>query len=270
MSEIINLASGNGDDHVYESAAKIIAEKIDRNYSFVIQTWKQETPNTKYPQILILTSDENHGIPQQLNKENVVHIFKQYCPMSKIRNPYSVLSIDRVTPIPLCHLSGVNSFDIKMSERKLDWCWLGQFDQYSRQDFKFHIDKLENTNKYQCKNYWYMGWNKGLNKDEYSAYLNNSKIAFVPVGSASIESFRFFEAMMCGCVVVSVEQPNIEIYKSAPYIKIDNWSYIESVTDNILSNESLMSYFSSMARKWHTKYCTPEGLASYMMKALNV
>jgi hypothetical protein len=270
MSEIINLAKGNGDDHVYESAAKIMADKIGEDYSFVIQTWDQETPKTKHEKILILTSDESHQIPSQLKDKSVLHIFKQYCPMSEMRNPHSVMPIDRVTPIPLCHLEGVIDKNIPIHNRELDWCWLGQFNQYSRQDFKFYIDKLETSGKYRCKNYWYIGWNKGIEKDDYSRYLSNSKIVFTPVGSASIETFRFFEAMMCGCVVVSLEQPEIEIYQSAPYIKVNDWSYLEYLTDKILSDKVMISEISDSAKIWYKKYCSPEGLANYMIGALNV
>lgn len=270
MSEVINLAKGNGDDHVYEAAANILAKILTHDYSFVIQVWNQEIPSTKYPKILILTSDEMHGIPQQLNNKDVVHIFKQYAPMSKIKDNRSTLNIKGVTPIPLCHLSGVIKKDIPIMDREFDWCWLGQFDPYSRVDFREAIDKLSNVEGLKYRSLWYEGWNNGISKQEYSDIINNSKIVFAPTGSASLETFRFFEGLMCGCFVISIFQPYTKFYSLAPYMPVQNWSNIIECTKYVLGNENLMREFSRQAKEWYEYFCSPIGLANYMKESLNV
>lgn len=267
-SDIINLAKGNGDDHVYEAAVKILSEKLKSDYSFVIQTWNEDTPETKNPKILILTSDEMHQVPRQLSDKNVVHIFKQYAPMTNIRDRLSVINIENVTPIPLCHLDGVSSHNKPIEDRELDWCWMGQYDPYRRVDFRMAIDNLALSDEFKYISYWYEGWNNGVSKTEYSDILNNTKIVFAPTGSASSETFRFFEGLMCGCFVISVPQPKTAFYEDAPYLELPNWNNIIQYIRSLLYNKELMNNISTMSTTWYKKYCSPNGLAEYMFKAL--
>jgi hypothetical protein len=85
----------------------------------------------------------------------------------------------------------------------------------------------------------------------------------VPCGSASYETFRFFEAMMCGCVVIGVDLPRVAFYNEAPYVKISNWSDIEAVIGHTMSNIN-MDDASKKAYAWYDKYCSPRGLADYI------
>ena len=75
---------------------------------------------------------------------------------------------------------------------------MGQFDPYSRVHFKNSVSELEGAG-HQSKVLWYNGWNNGEPIDDYCSVMNNTKIALVPTGSASYESFRFFEAAQAGC-----------------------------------------------------------------------
>lgn len=271
MSEIINLIPNNPDVHVYEKAVEILASKLNTDFSFVLQVWSDKTPDTKYPKILILTSDETHKIPEQIQDKNVAYIFKQYAPMSNIYDPKSVQQIPRVFPLPLCQLRGFVDLDIDINDRAIDWCWMGQYDPYRRQDFKYAVDIASNLNNTKHVKLWYDGWNNGMKINEYCTIMNNTKIALVPCGSASFETFRFFEAMMCGCVALSIRQPSIDFYRMAPYIEIENWIRdIEKHITETLSNQGLLSTLSIEARKWHNKYCSPEGLANYMLSKLHV
>jgi hypothetical protein len=271
MSEIINLASENVDTHVYQEAAEIIVKTLKQDFSFVIQVWSDKTPETKYPQILMLTSDETHQIPQQINNKNVAFIFKQYAPMTNMRDINTVQNLPRIFPLPLCQLRGFTDLGINIHDRAIDWCWMGQYDPYRRQDFKQAVDIASNLNGLKSAKLWYNGWNNGTNIGEYCTIMNNSKIALAPTGSASFETFRFFEAMMCGCAVIGVKQPNVDFYNEAPFIKIENWIRdIEKTILETLSNTELLSTLSICAKKWHQKYCSPEGLAKYMLDKLNV
>ena len=54
MSEIINLAKDKPDTYVYQQAAEILCDTLEKDYSFVIQLWDHEKPKeTKYPKVLI-------------------------------------------------------------------------------------------------------------------------------------------------------------------------------------------------------------------------
>ena len=183
--------------------------------------------------------------------------------MTNMRDVNSVLYHRKVYGIPLCHLNGVTNMNIPISEREYDWCWMGQFDPYRRVDFKMAVDRLCNNTAYKFKCDWYTGWNNGVSKEEYSEILNNTKIALVPCGSASYETFRFFEAMMCGCVVLGIDLPRVPFYNEAPYGRISDWTHIEENIDQLLSNFDL-SEASKKSYGWYDKYCSPRGLANYI------
>ena len=264
MSEVINLAKGNGDDHVYEAAAHILAEELDRDYSFVINNWNKPIPQTKYPTIFISTSDETHGMPENIKDPNVKYVFKQYHPMTNMRDVNSVIDHPQVHGIPLCHLNGVVNFSKNILEREYDWCWMGQFDPYRRVDFKNAVDRLTLNKDLKNVCHWYTGWNNGIDKLEYSRILNKTKIALVPCGSASYETFRFFESMMCGCVVIGVPLPNVEFYNKAVYVKIDNWDHVETYIRKILEDSMSLHNLSVLGYEWYKEYCSPRGLADYI------
>lgn len=267
MSEIINLAKGNGDDHVYEAAANIMADKLQTRYSFVISTWQEPIPDTKFPIILISTSDEAHHTPSQISDPRVKYVFKQYHPMSNVRDVNSVMHHNNVYSIPLCHLEGNKNLNIPMQNRKYDWVYMGQFDPYRRVDFKNAVHKLE-QHSFAHRCYWYAGWNNGVSKEEYSFCMSNAKIALCPCGSSSLETFRFFEAMMCGCAVIGVPLPNVDFYNEANYYKIKDWNNIEQAVSFLLSDTDRLSEMSDLALQWYQKYCSPEGLAEYMLSKL--
>ena len=269
MSEIINLIPQNPDVHVYHEALEIVKDRISEDFSFIIQTWNGSiSTNNKHKKILVLTSDESHQTPKQIDYPDVAHIFKQYAPMSNMRDYASVKNVSKITPIPLCHLKGVKNLGIPIRERQYDWCWMGQFDPYRRVDFKMAIDALAHLNETKYRLMWYEGWNNGVYIDEYSWAINNSKIIFVPTGSASLETFRFYEAMLSGCLVISIKQPDVSFYNNAPYIKVKEWKEIITATTNILNNEYIIERYSDQAQEWYKQNCSPEGLAKYMITAL--
>lgn len=269
MSEIINLIKKNPDSHVYESAVKILATKINKDYSFIINVWDHEMPHeTKHPKVLISTSDEAHKVPAQVNDSDFIHIFKQYAPMENADIPKSVQSISNVTPIPLCHLEGVIDRGLSIFSRKYDWSWMGQFDPYRRVEFKNTIDKAAQDNDLNHKVLWYNGWNNGSDTSVYSNVINQTKIVPVPRGSGSLESFRFFEAMMCGCIVITVSQPCVDFYDVAPYIQIPSWDNFENLVKDLLKKKEQLEFISTQSRSWYRYFCTPEGLSSYMYRAM--
>ena len=94
MSEIINLAKDKPDTYVYQQAAEILCDTLEKNHSFVIQTWDGEKPTeTKHPKVLISTSAESHNVPVEASDDSYVHVFKQYVPMADMKNPIVKIAI---------------------------------------------------------------------------------------------------------------------------------------------------------------------------------
>ena len=273
MSEIINLIEKNPDSHVYVEAVEILSKLLaPKNYSFILQVWNHEIPSeTKYPKVFISTSDEAHGIPDQVQDESFVHIFKQYMPMQHPNYWESVVSVNKVSPIPLCHLEGVTNNNIPINQREYDWSWMGQYDPYTRNYFRAAVDSLEKERpQYKNKVLWYEGWNNGDAIDSYCDVMNDTKIALVPIGSGSRESFRFFEAMHAGCIVINAGLPYTPMYSAAPAFPMDAaWAALTKTIDFILGREEeVLEYHSNAARLWYEHFCSPESLAEYMFKRI--
>tara|TARA_R110000744_G_scaffold47848_2_gene105035 strand:- start:278 stop:1105 length:828 start_codon:yes stop_codon:yes gene_type:complete len=274
MSEIINLIEHNPDSYIYKEAVEILSKKLKNDYSFILQAWDHEMPKeTRYPKILISTSDEAHHTPDQVQDSSYVHIFKQYAPMRDPLDRTSVEAMDRVSPLPLGCLEGFVNKNIPIAEREYDWFWMGQFDPYTRRNFRQSTERLQqerpNYNSYVL---WYEGWNNGIALGDYCDIMNNTKVALVPIGSGSSESFRFFEAMCAGCIVINVGMPQTPMYNAAPAFPMDTgWAELTRTMDFILSREEeVLEYHSNVARLWHEHFCSPENLAEYMFKRIEI
>ena len=272
MSEIINLIKQNPDSYVYQEAVEILSKKLKNDYSFILQVWNHEMPKeTKYPKILISTSDEAHNVPDQTQDDSYVHIFKQYAPMETPTDQTSVKNINRVSPLPLGCLEGFVSQDIPITKRTKDWSWMGQFDPYTRVNFRQAVDRLQSERPdYNSHVLWYEGWNNGDAIDSYCDVMNDTKIALVPIGSGSRESFRFFEAMSAGCIVINAGLPYTPMYSAAPAFPIDaGWAELTRTIDFLLDREEeVLEYHSNAARLWYEHFCSPENLAEYMFKRI--
>ena len=272
MSEIINLIEQNPDSYIYKEAAEILSKKLKNDYSFILQVWNHEMPTkTKYPKVLISTSDETHHTPDQVQDDSYVHIFKQYAPMREPFDITSVETVDRVSPLPLGCLEGFVSQDIPIAKRTRDWSWMGQFDPYTRVNFRHAVDRLQRERpNYNSHVLWYEGWNNGDAISSYCDVMNDTKIALVPIGSGSRESFRFFEAMYAGCIVINVGMPQTPMYNAAPAFPMDiGWTELTRTVDFLLSREEeVLEYHSNAARLWYEHFCSPERLAEYMLKRI--
>jgi len=269
MSEIINVIPNNPDVHIYSKAVELLSEMVEDDYSFIINVWDQEMPtDTKYPKILISTSDEAHKMPSQAYDKSYVHVFKQYQPMTNPDDPMSVITSDNVTAIPLCELEGVEDQEVPILERQYDWSWMGQFDPYRRVEFRQAVDSLSQNQNISSKVLWYEGWNNGDSTESYSSVVNQTKIMPVPRGSGSLESFRFFEAAKCGCIPVCTQQPHVDFYNVAPYFSLSSWEHFGNFVENITQRESEIEYLSEQVKNWYKHFCSPKGLANFMYKTL--
>tara|TARA_R110000765_G_scaffold72792_1_gene142167 strand:- start:5195 stop:6022 length:828 start_codon:yes stop_codon:yes gene_type:complete len=67
------------------------------------------------------------------------------------------------------------------------------------------------------------GFNMGFSSEEYSRRLHDAKIVICPAGNVSIETFRHYEGLRSGAVVVSPKLPDNEIYKGSYICQVDDW-----------------------------------------------
>jgi hypothetical protein len=107
-----------------------------------------------------------------------------------------------------------------------------------------------------------------LNKNNYYKKMMNTKICLVPRGT-TFESWRFFEAMRYGCIVVGETLPPRWFYDGSPAIQINDWSELEIVLPSLLENKSLMREKHQESLDWWKTKCSEATVGGYMAKKLN-
>ncbi len=110
--------------------------------------------------------------------------------------------------------------------------------------------------------------NKDYKLDNYSEIMMNTKICIAPRGT-NLETFRYFEGLYSGCVVIAEEQPNYEYLKESPAITIKDWNDLPGIVDNLLSNEKLLEYLNRKGLEYYKNSCSPEALATQFEKDIS-
>jgi len=109
----------------------------------------------------------------------------------------------------------------------------------------------------------------GLDHRSYGAMLSNSKIALCPGGWLSQETFRHFEAMRAGCVLVSAPLPETRLYKQSPIVYLHSWKELMPTINRLLSNPRLLSDLQAETVAWWKEVCSEEAQAVYISETLS-
>lgn len=190
---------------------EILKNLEDIETSCIIRDQKEvELPKEKY--ISIITSTEQHNYtPPEYTDDNCIAVFMNYPPVKEGFDAYDtngLLLDDKMHALPLgYHKDFDRGFPIKkMEDREIDVCFVGQLDPYRRRDFYNECVNISKIQGLKTFFHFYEGWNKGFSMAQYQEILNNTKIALVPWGSASRNTFRFWEAYYSGCTIFSYHQ----------------------------------------------------------------
>jgi Exostosin family len=102
----------------------------------------------------------------------------------------------------------------------------------------------------------------------YSHHLMNSKICLVPRGT-SFETFRFFEAMRYGCIIITESLPPYWFYKNAPVYQIQSWKEMADIYQELVSNPSLMVQKHQESIRWWNEKCSERALGEHISVLLD-
>jgi hypothetical protein len=105
------------------------------------------------------------------------------------------------------------------------------------------------------------GFMKGYSKAEYKDFLLQTKVLLCPKGSVSTETFRLFEGLNAGCIVVSEKLPVLDIYRDVPVIQINSWKEGLKKIDEILSDRNLLQKLHVESIQWWENNCTYPAVA---------
>lgn len=101
----------------------------------------------------------------------------------------------------------------------------------------------------------------------YSELMANSKICLAPRGS-STETFRLFEGMRQGCVVICDRVPRHWFFADCPFIQLDDWAELAPCVNALLSDPERLSELHRRGLDWWQRRCSAQALAGVMANRL--
>jgi hypothetical protein len=107
----------------------------------------------------------------------------------------------------------------------------------------------------------------------YSELVAQTRVCLVPRGN-SPETFRFFEALRAGCVVVCESLPDHWYYRGAPVVRLNRWSELSSVVPPLLADSARLDEMHRASLHWWESRCSERAIghliAARTLSALRV
>lgn len=106
-----------------------------------------------------------------------------------------------------------------------------------------------------------------LDAERYSEAMMDTRICLVPRGT-SPETFRFFEALRAGCVLITEPLPERWFYVGSPAVEIDDWSRLGEVVEALLADEAMLQRKQEAALRWWREVCSEAAVGRFMAARL--
>ena len=97
----------------------------------------------------------------------------------------------------------------------------------------------------------------------YSELVAQTRMCLVPRGN-SPETFRFFEALRAGCVVVCESLPDHWFYRGAPVVRLKLWEDLVSVVPPLLADRVRLEEMHRASLRWWQSRCSERALGHLM------
>jgi hypothetical protein len=113
------------------------------------------------------------------------------------------------------------------------------------------------------------GYDEAIHSDggSYSEELMDARIALVPRGACP-QTFRFFQAMRAGCIVVTDVVPSQRFFVGAPAVRLKSWNELEAAVQSLLADPELLEQRHRHALDWWSRYCSEEAVGQYIAGVL--
>lgn len=280
-----------------DQLAKIMGKNF-QNYNFYIYTSndKDELPKSAaidHPKkILIFISNESNYIP--FNLENFFFcIFKCYLPYepknSKIfsfpLNIFSENSQKKLIPLDkrqidiffcgnlnsnrlsLYHALSSNAKIFSKISNKFLYSFLirlGLKKKFTSRNMSIGV----NGNNYIKFTDGFNGQGGGLSYNEYFKLLSNSKIVLCPRGYISSETFRHYEAIKSGSIIITEKLPKTYFYKNSRFIEINNWKEGLVKAEKLILNLAKLNSMQKINNSYYKNFLSEKSVAKYAYKVI--
>ena len=101
----------------------------------------------------------------------------------------------------------------------------------------------------------------------YSELLAETRVCLVPRGN-SPETFRFFEAMRMGCILVCEPLPDHWFYRAAPVITIHRWDQLQRAIAPILADPHEADRLHRATVEWWRTRCSERAVGTFMAERI--
>jgi GR25 family glycosyltransferase involved in LPS biosynthesis len=133
-----------------------------------------------------------------------------------------------------------------LEQRTYTWSFTGTNWANRSNDLKPLLNILPN------KVEWYNNWNDSLqlNKKDYLELLSNTVFVPCPRGN-NVETYRFYEALECGCIPVFIELPHVLADLRTPFVKTESWIEVHHMIEHLsIEKKQLIQYHKSIMDWW--------------------
>lgn len=202
--------------------------------------------------------------------------------------PAPVREEPRTIRLPLGYHSQVVLPQIPMDERTLDTFFAGQIHyDIPRGTYQYWLSSSKHEARRQIWDVLQQldkegRWNLDLGAiaanqnlshaasyGSYSEKMMQSRICVAPRGSVA-DTFRAFEGLRAGCLVVSNPLPADEfLYPNAPLLIVDHWRELRGVLERYARDYGLLEEWRARALAWWHMHLRPEVLAKSVAARLN-
>jgi len=104
--------------------------------------------------------------------------------------------------------------------------------------------------------------------DAYADELGRTKILLSPRGG-SVETFRFCEGMLAGCVVVTEPLPPFPFYAGSPAVIVGDWRTLRATVERLLADPEALAQRGAASRRWWDEHLSPQAVGRYMARRLS-
>jgi hypothetical protein len=132
-----------------------------------------------------------------------------------------------------------------------------------------HVDNLSSEGDYNMVVNYTNAFNTGMNKNKYAQMLSDSKIALCPTGAISKETFRFYEALKSGCIILGNALPKLWFYEPLTFFHT-KWHSVREAVGFVMSlGDEEMQRISDRNLHLYKTTLSPEPIVNYMVDELN-
>jgi hypothetical protein len=102
---------------------------------------------------------------------------------------------------------------------------------------------------------------------QYSQTMMETKICLVPRGT-SLETYRYFEGLRSGCVVIAERLPPRRYYDGSPGLRVRSWSELDRLVPALLADPERLAQLSRAALDWWSEHCSEEVVGAFLAERI--